>query len=213
MRALYQFPKSAFARRVRLALAHKGLEADFLDANADEAVLEAGRRLSPLATMPVLDDGGRAIGDSTAMTFYLDLAYPELPALWPRGADAAHRATTVVTLVDFTLDTLVDLGTRYWALCGDPAWDALTRDRVGRAQRAIDAVAALARGPYLAGDGWSVADIWALTAARWVSTMPERAPSSTLIAQILTLGLRMPEPLVVWAAQHEAREDVRAVYA
>src|SRR5207244_11543575 len=107
----------------RLALAHKGLDVEQRDARADQAHLAEARRLSPQATMPVLVDDGRALGDSTAIATYLDLAYPDRPALFPKGQDAAHAALNVVVLVDAAMNTLGELGTRFWPLRNDPAWE------------------------------------------------------------------------------------------
>jgi glutathione S-transferase len=163
--------------------------------------------------MPVLVDEGRALGDSTAIAHYLDLAYPDRPALWPRERDAAHRALTIATLVDVAMNTLVDVGTRFYALRNDPAWGDVARTRMERAQNAIDAVAGMATAPVLAGDAWGAAEIWTLSATLWVKGMPARASTAPLVAQILTLGFRLPDALVVWAAQHENRDDVRSVYA
>jgi hypothetical protein len=65
MRVLYHFARSPFSRRVRLALAHKGLTAELREARANPAFLEEARALSPLRTMPVLlEEDGHAIGDS-----------------------------------------------------------------------------------------------------------------------------------------------------
>ena len=213
MRVLYEFPTSVFSRRTRLVLAHKGLEVELRDARADEKILAEARKLSPLATFPVLDDERRVVGDSTAIAIYLDLAYPDRPLLWPRGKDAAHVAVSITSHVDVAMNTLADIGTRYWPLRNDPAWEGVVRDKLARAQAAIDAVAAEATRPNFAGDSWSVADIWALSATLWVSGMPARASTSPLVAQILTLGFKLPDPLVRWAKQHEDRPDVRAVYA
>ena len=59
MRRLFHFPTSPFARRVRLALAHKGLTTELCDVRAHPEFLEESRRLSPLKTIPVLveEDG------------------------------------------------------------------------------------------------------------------------------------------------------------
>lgn len=212
MRVLYHFSTSVFSRRTRLALAHKELDHELRDARADEAHLAEARRLSPQGTMPVLDDDGRAVGDSTAIATYLDLAYPDRPTLFPKGAAAAHRSLLVVSLVDTAMNTLVELGTRFYALRNDPAWEKVKSERLARAQDAIDAVAALATKSHLVGEAWTVADIWAFSAAQWVDGMPERASSAPLVAQILTLGFRMPESLVAWAKGHESRPDVRSIY-
>jgi glutathione S-transferase len=143
---------------------------------------------------------------------YLDLAYADRPALFPKGPVASHAALSIVAQVDTAMNTLVELGTRFWALRNDPGWEKVKTDRVARAQGSIDAVAAMATKPHLVGDAWTVADIWALSAALWVAGMPARAASAPLVAQILTLGFRIPDSLVAWAKQHESRPDVHAVY-
>lgn len=212
MRILYHFPTSVFSRRARLALAHKGLDVELRDARAEEAFLAEARRLSPLRTMPVFVDEGRALGDSTSIAHYLDLAYPDRPLLWPRGASAARAALAITTAVDVAMNALVDMGTRNWELRHDPAWESVLRERIARAHAAMDSVAAQATRPLLAGEAWGAAEIWTLSAALWVSGMPARAASSPLVSQILTLGFRLPDALVEWAKQHEGRAEVRAIY-
>jgi glutathione S-transferase len=89
MRLLYHLPLSPYARKVRLALAEKGL--------AFELKLEKvwERRpdflaLNPAAQVPVLvEETGLAIVDSTAICEYLDEAYPDMPLL---GRSFAERA-------------------------------------------------------------------------------------------------------------------------
>jgi glutathione S-transferase len=211
-RVLYHFPTSVFSKRTRLALAHKGLDVELRDGRADEKHWAEAKRLSPQGTMPVLVDDGRALGDSTAIAHYLDVAYPDRPALFPKTKEAAHRALQIAALVDTAMNTLVDTGTRFYALRNDPAWPEIVRSRMERAQGAIDAVAAFATEPTLAGDVWSAADIWALSATLWVKSFPARAASAPLVAQIITLGFRLPDALVTWAAQHEKRDDVRVIY-
>ncbi len=217
MRVLYQFPMSVFSRRARLALAHKGIDVELRDARANPTLLEEARRLSPLRTMPVFVDGGRVLGDSGAIAQYLDLAYPERPPLWPHGMVAASEALAITSAIDNAMNALVDMGTRWFALRNDPAWPEVLGERMARAQASIDAVARKldadsTRRTFLVGEHWCIADIWALSAALWVAGMPARASTAPLVAQILTLGFRMPETLVEWARTHEGRPDVRSVY-
>ena len=211
-RVLYHFTHSPFARRARMALAFKGLTADLRDARDDPSASAEAARKSPLATVPVLDDDGLVLGDSTAMVHYLDRVYPA-PPLLPSGKEALAAALSVMAQVDLALGTLVDAGTRYWPLRGDAAWAGVVEARIGRAQAAIDAVAARAGRPFLAGDAFGAADIYALSATRWVAAFPARAAGSPNVAQILTLGFALPEALVAWAKQHEARPEVQAAYA
>lgn len=212
MRVLFHIQMSVYSRRTRLALAHKGLDAELRDAREDEANLVEARRLVPLRTMPVLLDGSKALGDSNAIVQYLDLTYPERAPLFPRAPDDAYDALAITSAVDVAMNALVDLGTRLWSLRADDAWPEMARERMVRARDAIEFVASKTTSSYLAGSAWSVADIWALSAVRWVAAMPARAATAPQIAQILTLGFQLPERLVSWAGLHESRPDVRAVY-
>jgi glutathione S-transferase len=211
MRILYHFRQSPFSRRVRLALAHKGLEHELREARETPAYLEEARARVPLRTIPVLIDGDHALGDSTAIAHWLDKAYPQAPRLWPQGEGAAD-ALQVAAAVDVVLDGVIDLGTRYYALRNDPAWPDVKRELLGRAQLAADAlgqrVSSLDR-PTIAPDGWSAADMALLTLVHWFQAMPSRAETSQNIRQIVTLGLQLPAALVAWAGQHGERRDVK----
>ena len=215
MRILYHVEVSTFSKRVRLALAHKGLEVELRDCRGDERNLAEAKRLFALGTTPVLDDDGCIVGESNAIAHYLDVAYPGRPHLFPLDRSAAAEALAITTAVEFAMTTLVDVGTRYFALCADDSWREVCAERMGRAQDAIDFVAARATGRYLAGDAWSAADMWALSATRWVHGMAPRAAEGKAtqhVLQMLTLGFQLPETLVAWAKQHESRDDVRHLY-
>jgi glutathione S-transferase len=88
---LYQGPFSTNVERVSLALAFKGLEAEpvVIDWNDRRPVEE----VSGQSLVPVIDDGGRIVADSTRIFEYLEERNPE-PPLYP--ADPARRAETEV---------------------------------------------------------------------------------------------------------------------
>jgi glutathione S-transferase len=84
---LYRFRFSTNVERVTLALAHKQLPVESIWVDpSDRSPVEkvSGQRL-----VPVIDDDGRIVFDSTAILHYLEERYPELP-LFPR--DQARRA-------------------------------------------------------------------------------------------------------------------------
>jgi glutathione S-transferase len=212
-RTLYHFRFSPFSRRVRLALAHKGLDAELREARENPAWAEEARRLVPLRTIPVLVDGSRAIGDSTAITHWLDAAYPQTPRLWP-GGEHAHDALQVAVLVDVVLNGVIDLGTRYYALREHTAWPAVKHELLGRAQIAADALGQRASelgSATVCKSGWSAADTALLTMTLWCEGWPQRASSSPNIAQLMTLGFRLPDALSRWADAHRSRPDVVAL--
>jgi glutathione S-transferase len=215
MRTLYHFPLSPYSRRTRLALAHKGLDCELRDARQDPVLRDEAGGLAAFRTIPVLVDGGRAMGDSTAIAQWLDGAYPQAPRLWPDGADDAYAALQVAALVDAVLVGVIDPGTRYYALRADAAWDEVKREMVGRGQKAADGLAAhvasLRGRTTIAASGWSAADMWLLTLVLWFEAMPARAATAPNIRQILTLGLAFPPELSRWADAHRARADVRGL--
>jgi glutathione S-transferase len=222
-RTLYHFQMSPFSRRTRLALAHKGLAVELKDGRAKPEYIEEARRFTPLKTMPVYverDGAGegegslRALADSTAITHYLDRAYPEAAPVWPR--ENAHHAFAIASLVDVALSTLVDAGTRYFALREHAAWAQVKAEMVGRAQRALDALgehAARLGTKTVCSSGWSGADMWLFTTSAWLEGIPARAATQQNIAQVLSLGWTLPPALPRWADAHRARPDVRALDA
>jgi glutathione S-transferase len=213
MRTLYHYRMSPFSRRVRLALAHKGLDAELRDPRENPAWSEEAQRLVPLRTIPVLVDGPHAIGDSTAIARWLDHAYPEAPRLWPDG-DGAAAALQVAALVDVTLNHVIDLGTRYYALRDHASWPTVRGEMLGRAQLAADGLAqrvADLGGRTVARGGWSAGDMALLTMVLWIEGWPERAAANPNIAQVQSLGFRLPPELSRWADAHRGRADVTAL--
>ncbi|WP_245814146.1 glutathione S-transferase family protein [Cystobacter ferrugineus] len=215
MRILFHIQTSPFARRTRLALAHKGLTVELRHVRAHPEFLEESRRLSPLKTTPVLvEEDGRVLGDSTAISHYLDRAYPSAPRLWPSEPDDALAVFEVASLVDVALNTVAALGARYYALHSSEAWSAVKAEAVERIQRALDTlgqrVSVLARST-IARSGWSAADMWLVTAEHWLATLPLRAPKYPVLAQMVSLGWRLPPELSRWADQHRDRPDMIAL--
>jgi glutathione S-transferase len=214
MRTLYHFPHSPFSRRVRLALAHKGLEFELRDASSNPAWREEARQHAVLRTIPVLVDGDHSVGDSTAITRWLDAEHPLAPRVWPDGRDAL-AALEVATLVDVALTQIVDVGTRYYALRESPGWAAVQAEMHGRAQGALDALAARVAShgrATIAPSGWSAGDMWLFTMVAWIEGMPARVGVSPNVTQIVSLGgWTLPAALSRWADAHRDRPDIRSL--
>ena len=93
MITLYRAPYSTNVERVALALAHKGLAVESVVVDyGDRSPVE---RVSGQGLVPVIDDGGEVVADSTRILRYLEEAHPD-PPLFPR--DAARRAELDVFL-------------------------------------------------------------------------------------------------------------------
>ena len=78
---VYRIPFSTNVERVSLALAHTGLDVEWIDVDpADRSPVE---EISRQSLVPVLVDGDRVIVDSTVILGYLEELQPE-PALFPK---------------------------------------------------------------------------------------------------------------------------------
>ncbi len=90
MLRLYHLPLCPFSRKIRLALAEKGLAFEPVEVEpwrAGDAFLD----LNPAGEVPVLADGELVLCDSNAIAEYLEEAYPE-PSLY--GTRLEQRAET-----------------------------------------------------------------------------------------------------------------------
>ena len=92
---VWRIPFSTNVERVALALGHKGLEAEWVD--VDRLDRAAVVEVSGQPLVPVLEDDGALVTDSTAILEYLEARYPD-PPLYPRNE--ARRAEAVL-LVDW----------------------------------------------------------------------------------------------------------------
>jgi glutathione S-transferase len=151
---LYRFRFSTNVERVTLALAHKGLEVESIWVDPDDrspVEQASGQRL-----VPVLEDGGRVVFDSTAILRHLEQRYPD-PPLYPR--DEARRAE---------MELYVDWFNRVVKRPPNDLEAELLRERPDAAR--VDALAAamranldrhealLAGREHLFGDAFSAAD-------------------------------------------------------
>jgi len=101
MPILHGVNASPFVRKVRLALAFKGIEYT-LDPVMPMGVSDEYKRKSPLGKIPCWEDGDFALPDSSCILAYLEKAKPE-PALVPADAKACGRALWLEEYADTKL--------------------------------------------------------------------------------------------------------------
>lgn len=99
MLILYGINLSTFTRKVRLALLEKELPHRLEIAPMGSPKVKA---LHPLGKIPVLEDQGVAIPDSSVIIAYLERAYPARP-LYPAGAPDLARALWLEEYADTRL--------------------------------------------------------------------------------------------------------------
>jgi glutathione S-transferase len=111
---LYENAFSPFARKVRMALEHKGLQFETIDGlrTDNQAALA---NVNPRKEVPVLVDGDITIINSSHIVQYLEEAYPQQPLL-PTAAAARMRARHWERISDTLLDgILLNVSIWMWA--------------------------------------------------------------------------------------------------
>lgn len=208
-RILYHFPTSPYSRRARLMLAHKSIgDVELRDARANAAFRDEARALSPNGTVPVfVNDDGTVVGDSLALSYYLDALVPAHP-LWPVEPAARAMDGQITTLFDTFMTNLVDLGARYFALRDSAGWIEVKTEMLGRAQGAINKLATMNLEKRTT---WGTVEMTAITAVLWMEGLPARAVSFPLAKNILELGWTLPPSLARAVDRWREHPDVRAL--
>jgi glutathione S-transferase len=98
MRKVHGVGASPFVRKVRVALAEKGLDYE-LEPVFPFGVSADFRKISPLGKIPVLQEDDYYLPDSSAILDYLETAYPS-PSLYPKDARDRGRAVFLEEYAD-----------------------------------------------------------------------------------------------------------------
>jgi glutathione S-transferase len=197
----FRVPYSTNVERVSLALAHKGLDVEWVDVDpADRTEVD---RVSGQSLVPVLVDGDRVVNDSTEILRYLEELRPE-PRLFPE--EPARRAEVEVFL---------DWFDRVWKRPpneieaerakpqpGQQLIDALGRELTG----ALDLFERLLEGrDYLYGE-FSVADCAAFPFLKYALDVDTEDDESfhAILREFQPLGENHPR-LAAWIGRVDAR--------
>jgi glutathione S-transferase len=161
---LHGVPLSVHTRKVLLALRAKGLDYDLnvVIPIMPDTLPKNWDQLSPTGLIPVIEDGDFSLPDSGAILQYLDAKHPEKPMI---PADPKNRGRALwieAYLGAFFRDVMHPLfHQRVVApMRGDKPDTALTgRVTSGVMPKYFAFLDGMARGNWLVGDGFSVADI------------------------------------------------------
>lgn len=154
---LYALAHSSYAAKVRLVIAHKGIER-LVEVREPPGGLRSDefRRLAPLGQIPVLRDGDLLIGESEAIAEYLEERFPD-PPLLPSDPAKRARARFLVRVHDLHLEPPVR--TLYWQVPVKSRDAAVVQAGFERVSAMLRRLAALAQpAPYLLGANLTLAD-------------------------------------------------------
>jgi maleylacetoacetate isomerase len=161
---LYSFFNSSTSYRVRIALALKGLDHDYLPVNIRTLEHRAEDYLArnPSGGVPLLCDGEMNLGQSLAIIDYLDAAYPE-PRLIPHETAVRARVLELSSVIACDIHPVNNLRVlRYLQdvlkVSADQK-DAWYRHWIADGMRAVETLLERhGRGPYCFGDAPTLAD-------------------------------------------------------
>ncbi|HEU5133717.1 MAG TPA: glutathione S-transferase family protein [Steroidobacteraceae bacterium] len=205
MITLYENAFSPFARKVRMALEHKGLQFEAIDGlrTDNQAALA---KVNPRREVPVLVDGDITIINSSHIVQYLDEAYPQQPLL-PTAVAARVRARHWERISDTLLDgILLNVSIWMWAERTDkrpPAMEERARADLASIYAALEKELAEA-GHFIVG-ALSIADLACFPHLRSVKSLGFPIDKSNY--PLLTQWLDRMESLPI------GRDDVKRLKA
>jgi len=158
---LYNYWRSSCSWRVRLALATKKVEYEYIPINllAKEHTSDAYTKKNPSQGVPALEVGGKILGQSIAIIEYLEERYPDHP-LYPE--DLVDRAKVRQMSQVITADTQpvqnLRVLDRVEQLVSKEARADWAKYWIEKGLAAFDALVAVNGGKYSFGDTVTVAD-------------------------------------------------------
>ncbi|MGH7820781.1 MAG: glutathione S-transferase family protein [Candidatus Binatia bacterium] len=128
MPTVYGIPLSPFVRKVRVAMAEKGLKYD-LDPVIPVNVSAEYKKLSPLGKVPAFRDGDRTLADSSIICAYLERTHPS-PPLYPSDPYDYARALWFEEYADGGLVTHIGPKVFFQKVAGPKFFNLKTDDAV-----------------------------------------------------------------------------------
>lgn len=138
---LYGFKYSVYVRIAQLALAEKQLSADYVEVNPFGPLPDGYLERHPFGRVPALDHDGFRLFETSAMTRYIDEAFPG-PNLQPQTAKARARMTQIISIVDNYL---------YWPLVRQVFSHAVFRPSLGEPSDPQQIAEGMAAAPRILG--------------------------------------------------------------
>jgi len=171
---LYGFPVATYVRSARLALAEKGVDYDLvpIKLGSPEHI-----RLHPFGKMPILRHNDRVLYETLAICLYVDDMF-DGPALQPRGGlERARMFQWISVIGDYLYAQMVDKLVRQYVIAplrgGEPDMKVVA-ECLPEVEAQIDFIErALTERVFLAGEDYSLADMFLEPILYWVAHTPE----------------------------------------
>ncbi|GIX86068.1 maleylacetoacetate isomerase [Caerostris darwini] len=154
---LYSYFRSSCSWRVRIALAHKGIDYEYKAVNllTGEHLSEDFQKLNPSASVPVLIDNGNVISSSNAILEYLEDTVPREPLL-PKDAVGRAKVRGIVDSIVASIQPLQNMKVLKHVGEGFEAWG---RHWVESGFESLERILQDTHGEFCVGDSVTLADV------------------------------------------------------
>ena len=182
---------SPYARKVRIALAEKGLPFELLTEVPWHSTTSTPR-YNPLEKLPVLLlPDGSSVYESSYILQYLELKYPQTPLL-PDDIDGKLAARKLEVLCDGICDAVVlTLFEKMRAGGGSPEWLARQRRKIDGGLAEMAKI--VGSRQWATGNSFSLGDIAVGTAVAYLSVRFQELPWRTLYPDLALLSDRLEQ--------------------
>ena len=182
---------SPYARKVRIALAEKGIAFELLT-EVPWNDTTSTPKFNPLEKLPVLIlEDGSSVYESSYILQYLELKYPTTPML-PADVDGILAARKLEVLCDGVCDALVL--TFFERMRGDgasPEWTARQRRKIDGGVKEMARL--VGKGDWAVGDRFSLGDIAAGTLVGYMTVRFPELPWRTQYPDLAALSDRLEQ--------------------
>lgn len=191
---LYAYYRSSASYRVRIALALKGVEYEYVPVNiapsvADQSAASYGE-INPLRQVPVLewhdaDARLQRLTQSVAIIEYLEERWPS-PALLARDALVRARQREVAEIINAGIQPLHNSKTlAVLRTAGGPELEASFRHEViERGLRVLERLAQAQTGPFFEGGAPSIADVFIVPQIYAAKRFSVEVPAGSRLSEI-----------------------------
>ena len=182
---------SPYARKVRIALAEKGIDFELLT-EVPWNDTTSTPKFNPLEKLPVLIfEDGSSVYESSYILQYLELKYPSPPML-PADVDGILAARKLEVLCDGVCDALVlTFFERMRAESASPEWLARQRRKIDGGVKEMARI--VGKGDWAVGDRFSLGDIAAGTLVGYMAVRFPELPWRTQYPNLAALSDRLEQ--------------------
>lgn len=182
---------SPYARKVRIALAEKGLPFELLTEVPWDSTTSTPR-FNPLEKLPILIlPDGSSVYDSSYILQYLELKYPRVPLL-PDDIDGKLAARKLEVLCDGVCDAVVlSLFEKMRSDGGSPEWLARQLRKINGGVAEMAKI--MGSRPWAVGERFSLGDIAVGTAVGYLSVRFPQMSWRTLYPNLATFSDRIEQ--------------------